>query len=75
MRWSNVGSRAGTSLAELLLTVEDMLGFKATVNRLPARSFDVKRNVLDIGRLRALTGLEPLSLREGLELTVERLFA
>jgi hypothetical protein len=58
------------SVSELLSMMQDVLGLKATVRRMPSRPFDVERNVLDIGRLRSLTDLDPIGLREGLSLTV-----
>jgi UDP-glucose 4-epimerase len=66
----NVGTGIGVNLSELLALTEELLSIKASVTRLPARPFDVERNVLDIGRLASLTGLEPMSLREGLDLTL-----
>jgi UDP-glucose 4-epimerase len=66
----NVGSGRGVSVSKLLSVMQDVLGTKASVTRLPSRPFDVERNVLDIRRLRALTGLVPMSLRDGLRLTI-----
>ncbi len=66
----NVGSGVGVSVREMLTTLEELLGVKATVTQLPGRPFDVERNVLDIGRLAGLTGLVPKTLREGLALTI-----
>jgi UDP-glucose 4-epimerase len=66
----NVGSGLGVSVAELLSIMQEVVGVKATVRQMPGRPFDVERNVLDIGRLRSLTGLAPMGLREGLELTI-----
>jgi hypothetical protein len=50
--------------------MQEMLGVKAAVRQLAGRPFDVERNVLDISRLRSLTGLAPIGLRDGLGLTV-----
>ena len=66
----NVGTGFGLSLTELLAQMEDLVGVKADVLRLPARTFDVERNVLDVDRLTKLTGLVPMSVRDGLELTL-----
>jgi UDP-glucose 4-epimerase len=66
----NVGSGLGVSVSELLSLMEDVVGVKATVRQMPSRPFDVERNVLDIGRLRSLTQLAPMGLREGLRLTI-----
>jgi UDP-glucose 4-epimerase len=66
----NVGSGVGVSVSGLLSMMQEVLGVKATVRRMAGRPFDVERNVLDIGRLRALTDLEPIGLRDGLSLTI-----
>ena len=55
----NVGSGLGVSVSELLSMMQEVLGLKANVRRMPSRPFDVERNVLDIGRLRSLTGPGP----------------
>ena len=65
----NVASGAGTSLLELLRLAERQVGRDAVVERHPERSFDVHRIVLDIGRLRELTGFEPTPLETGIERT------
>jgi UDP-glucose 4-epimerase len=65
----NLGSEVGTSLAELLALVEEVVGTGAEVNQHPARDFEVHRVVLDTARLRALTGFEPTPLRRGIEQT------
>jgi UDP-glucose 4-epimerase len=67
----NVGTGFGLSLSDLLAMLEDLLGVKASVTRLPSRPYDVERNVLDIGRLTGLTGMVPMTVRDGLEQTLE----
>jgi UDP-glucose 4-epimerase len=65
----NVGSGVGTSLLELLRLAERRVGREAVVESHPERSFDVHEIVLDIGRLRELTELEPTPLEAGIERT------
>ena len=66
----NVGSGLGVSVSELLSIMQEAVGVKATVRHMPSRPFDVERNVLDISRLRSLTELVPIGLRDGLGLTI-----
>jgi UDP-glucose 4-epimerase len=65
----NVASGVGTSLLELLQLAERQVGREALVARHPERAFDVHEIVLDIGRLRELTGFEPTPLEVGIERT------
>jgi UDP-glucose 4-epimerase len=65
----NVGAGAGTSLLDLLHLAERQVGREAIVARHPERGFDVHRIVLDISRLRELTGFEPTPLAIGIERT------
>jgi UDP-glucose 4-epimerase len=65
----NVGSGRATSVSELLDLVETVTGKAVDVRRRPGRSFDVGRIALDIGRLRGLTGFEPLPLETGIART------
>jgi UDP-glucose 4-epimerase len=65
----NVGSGRGTSINELLATVDDVTGMPVRVERHPAREFDVQRIVLDIGLLQSLMMFDPMALREGLART------
>jgi UDP-glucose 4-epimerase len=58
----NVGTGRGTSLTQLIATIESATMRTALVDRAPARSFDVGRNVLDIRRLRELVKFRPLPL-------------
>lgn len=62
----NVGSGQGTSITDLLCTVEDVTGRVVHVDRMPKRPGDVHRVVLDITRLRSAMSFEPVPLREGL---------
>ncbi len=65
----NVASGSGTSLLELLRLAERQVGREAIVERHPERPFDVHAIILDIGRLRELTGFEPTPLEAGIERT------
>ncbi len=65
----NVGSGQGTSLVDLLRLVEQELGLRAEVSEHEARSFEVRRIVLDVARLRQLVGFEPTPLPTGIERT------
>lgn len=71
----NVGSGEGTSLIDLLRAAEREVGREAEVVFHPARSFEVRRVVLDIARLRELTGFEPMPLADGIAHTHEWLNA
>ncbi|HZO07180.1 MAG TPA: NAD-dependent epimerase/dehydratase family protein [Solirubrobacterales bacterium] len=71
----NVGSGEGTSLLDLLRAAEREVGRPAEVVTHPARGFEVRRVVLDVARLRALTGFEPTPLAEGIAHTHEWLSA
>jgi UDP-glucose 4-epimerase len=65
----NVASGVGTSLLELLQLAQRQVGREAVVERHPERDFDVHEIVLDIARLRELTGFEPTPLEAGIERT------
>lgn len=65
----NVGAGVGTSLRDLVRRAEELVGREANLKEHPPRDFDVREIVLDIARLRSLTGFEPTSLRIGMERT------
>ena len=65
----NVAAGVGTSLLDLLRLAERQVGRKAVVERHPERGLDVHRIVLDVSRLRELTGFEPTPLAAGIERT------
>jgi UDP-glucose 4-epimerase len=71
----NVGAGIGTSLLELLRLAEKQVGREAVVEQHAERDFDVHRIVLDISRLRTLTGFEPTPLEDGIARTHEWLTA
>ena len=55
----NLGESAVTSLSELVRLIEDAVGRKATLQRLPAQAGDVRRTYADISRARAQLGYAP----------------
>jgi UDP-glucose 4-epimerase len=70
----NVGTGRATSLIALLAHVEEALGKRARVRREPARSGDLRRNVLDAALLRSDLAWEPrVSLEAGIARLVSQL--
>jgi UDP-glucose 4-epimerase len=67
----NVGSGRGTSLLDVLRLTEAQVGRSAEVVQHAERGFDVHRIVLDIERLRELTGFDPTPLEAGIARTHE----
>ncbi|MDD5208130.1 MAG: NAD-dependent epimerase/dehydratase family protein [Elusimicrobiales bacterium] len=66
----NVGSGKGYSVNEVLRLLRGLAGdFK--IERKPGRKFDVPRVVLDIRRLKSLTGFRPTDIRTGIKNTLE----
>ncbi|WP_102960709.1 NAD-dependent epimerase/dehydratase family protein [Mangrovicella endophytica] len=66
----NVGSGRGTTVVELAGMIGTIVGTPADLVFRPARGIDVRRNVLDIGRIKNELGWQPrLSLQAGLEHT------
>ncbi|HEY0868138.1 MAG TPA: NAD-dependent epimerase/dehydratase family protein [Fimbriimonas sp.] len=63
---ANVGTGAGTSLLELIATLEEVLGRKATVLPAPSRTGDILHSRADVGLLAARGQVPATSLREGL---------
>lgn len=63
------GGGGGTSLADLILTVEAATGRALDVTRLPARAFDPPLIVLDNARANALGWRPVVSLQEGVRRT------
>ena len=62
----NIGSGKGVSLRELIALITEIMGRPLDVSYAQGRSFDVPRNVLDIGRARQLLGWRPrTSLGDG----------
>ncbi|AMM84507.1 NAD-dependent epimerase/dehydratase family protein [Martelella sp. AD-3] len=70
----NCGDGEGTSLNELIDTIETITGQALRREHLPARSFDPPKIILDISKARSEIGWEPkTSLHEGVEHMVEEL--
>lgn len=68
----NIGAGRGTSLSELIATIEDVLGYKVQYRHLPAREIDVPANVLDVALANKALGWAPrVGLQEGLRMTAD----
>lgn len=66
----NVGSGVGSTVSELVAKISAILGVSAEVVYAPARGIDVRRNVLDIGKIGHELGWRPAhTLDEGVVLT------
>ncbi|MEE3486659.1 MAG: NAD-dependent epimerase/dehydratase family protein [Bulleidia sp.] len=70
----NIGSGHGTSLDEVIAMVEKVSGKKLTIHHESADVPVVESIVLDISKLKQLTGYEPsVSMEEGIRLEDERI--
>ena len=68
----NLGSGQGTSIRQVLETVEEALGVRLNVKYTEARPVDVPVNYLDISRYESAFGpLHPIQLAEGIRKTAE----
>ena len=68
----NLGESQPISLSDLIAAIENALGKKAIIQRLPPQPGDVERTFADISRARAEIGYEPrTALAEGLAKFVE----
>lgn len=68
----NVGTGVETSVVELYEALREALGIQREPEHGPAKAGEQVRSVLDGSKLRTLAGLpEPVTLREGLQRTVE----
>jgi UDP-glucose 4-epimerase len=65
----NVGSGRGTTVTEVIDTVEAVTGAKLALDWHSRRPGDVSRVVLDTDLLLSLMDFDPLPLRDGIELT------
>lgn len=71
-RTFNIGSGTGTSLIDLIHTIEKVLGRKININHLPARDVDVMTNYLDVSRYKSEYGqLAEVSLEDGIIKTAD----
>jgi len=65
----NAGSGIGTSINEVISTLEEVTGRKAEVDYRPVRTVDVPRSILDIGRAQMSLGWKPqTAFAEGVRL-------
>ena len=68
----NLGCGYGTSINQLLATIEKVLNTRLRVNYTQTRSVDVPVNYLDISRYESIYGpLNPLELEEGIKKTAD----
>lgn len=68
----NLGCGHGTSINQVLYTIQSTLGIEINVNYKQGRKVDVPVNYLDISRYEKYYGaLNPLSLSEGIQKTAE----
>jgi UDP-glucose 4-epimerase len=65
----NLGAGRGTALIDVLHLAEKQVGRQAEVVRHPARDFEVRRIVLDIGRIRQMIDFDPTPLEAGIAST------
>jgi UDP-glucose 4-epimerase len=61
----NVGLGEGYSLGHVVELIDQISGGRLTIERRPARDFDVPEIVLDVSRLKSLVPYEPIALDEG----------
>lgn len=69
----NVGSGVGSSVNDVIKTIEDVSGVAAHCRFLESRSTDVSRIVLDVSKLRSVISFEPLMLQNGIRQYMEGL--
>lgn len=68
----NLGSGRGTSINEVLKTIQKVFGTDIKIEYLPGRKVDVPVNYLDITRYEEEYGeLQPLSLEDGIRKTID----
>lgn len=66
----NIGTSSGRTLNQLIDVVSEALNVRLVVNYSPARTVDVRKNVLDASKLFSRTGWEPkTSINSGVRLT------
>lgn len=68
----NLGSGEGTSLADILAIVENVVRIEPKKNQLERREFDVERIVLDISRIKEEFHFTPIAdLADGIQITFD----
>ncbi len=76
LRIFNIGSGRGTTLLELIKSIENVTGRKARVGFTPARPFDVPVNILDVRRAeKELSWSAGVGIEDGLKRTMDYLMA
>ena len=64
----NLGNSETVSLADMIATIEDVLGVKAKINRQPMQPGDVPQTFADASKAEALFGFRPATpFRQGIE--------
>jgi UDP-glucose 4-epimerase len=71
----NIGTQTGSSITEVIASVERVSGRAITLDRRDARSADIRSVVLDTSLARSLTTHVPLSLDAGIRRTWEGLLS
>lgn len=71
----NVGTGIASTVNEVLSSVENALGVELARNYVDTRPSDLRLSVLDVTLARSLSGLQPLTLLEGVERSVSVLTA
>jgi UDP-glucuronate 4-epimerase len=65
----NLGNNYSVSLKQLISSIENVVGKKATIEQLPEQPGDVPRTFADISKAKRLLGYEPKTgISEGLEI-------
>ncbi len=68
----NLGENQTTTLSDLIMKIEDALGKKAIIDRLPEQQGDMPLTCADIDKARALLGYNPkVKLSEGIPKFIE----
>ena len=68
----NLGNDQTVTLSEMIATIEEVVGKKAQINRLPQQPGDVPQTWADVSRAKELFGYEPsTSFKDGVEKFVE----
>jgi len=66
----NIGSGKGNSINEIVDAIEDVVNKKVSLDRKPARSVDVRRNILDNKKIiKEISNKPSISLEEGIRRT------
>lgn len=72
---SNIGGSNPVSLQEMVETIEEVLGKKAQINRLPMQPGDVNRTYADLTKIKSLVGYEAdNTFKQGIEKFVKWYF-